>query len=288
VYGLGADAMSPDAVRRIFQAKGRPADNPLIVHVPEVGWLERIVADVTPLARELATRHWPGPLTLVLDARGEVPTITTGGLTTVAVRIPANPLARWLIELAGTPVAAPSANLSGRPSPTTAAHVMADLGDRIDWIVDEGPCVVGIESTVVDARGETPLVLREGAVTREVLGAVDLPVDGEERRSPGLRHPHYQPSARVVVAALGDGVRTANSLSDRAEVGLVGPDDIGVHPRVQVLATPLGAGELAAQLYSALRMADAHDLAVVVVEAVPEAGVGRAVMDRLRRAAGEA
>jgi L-threonylcarbamoyladenylate synthase len=294
VYGLGADALSARAVERIFAAKGRPADNPLIVHLPDAGWVDRVARGLPPLAARLADACWPGPLTLVLDARPGVPGATTAGLSTVAVRVPDHPLARALIRLAGTPVAAPSANLSGRPSPTTAAHVEADLGDRIDWVVDGGPCAVGIESTVVDARGPAPVVLREGAVTREDLEAVaGVPVaaarppgGGGPARSPGTRHAHYRPDARVVVADPGEGLATAARLAGRGRVGLVGPDDVGVGPGVEVLATPLGADELAAVLYAALRRADRLGLATVVVEAVPAEGLGRAVMDRLRRAAG--
>ncbi len=285
VYGLGADAMSTDAVERVFRAKGRPADNPLIVHLADVSWLDRVVADVTPLATRLASTYWPGPLTLVLRAAPDVPSVTTGGLDTVAVRVPGTALARTLIAMADTPVAAPSANLSGRPSPTSAAHVAADLADRVDWIVDGGDCGVGIESTVVDARGERPVVLREGAVTREMLGDVGSDRDAVGR-SPGVRHPHYRPQARVVIAAPTTGVATANGLAARGRTGLLAPDDRGLLADVQVLGTPVGAAETAASLYAALRRADLLALDTVVVEAISEDGLGRAVMDRLRRAAG--
>lgn len=291
VYGLGADATNPDAVERIFLAKGRPADNPLIVHLPDGSWLPRVVAEVTPLAAALAEAFWPGPLTLVLVAHPDLPSVTTGGLSTVAVRVPADPLARRLIELADVPVAAPSANLSGHPSPTTSLHVAADLGARIDWIVDGGPSTLGIESTVVDARGTRPVMLREGSVTREMLASVaDLePVDaGEGHRSPGTAHAHYQPAARVILAAAGTSVAVANGLAARHDVGLLGPDDTDLDPRVHLLGTPIGAEELAVTLYGALRAADDAALAAVVVEVVAEEGLGRAVMDRLRRAADKA
>ncbi|CAN5188897.1 L-threonylcarbamoyladenylate synthase [soil metagenome] len=294
VYGLGADAMDAGAVERIFRAKGRPSDNPLIVHVPDASWLPLVVASVTPLADELAAAFWPGPLTLVLEAHPAVPGVTTGGLTTVAVRVPSDPLARRLIELAGTPIAAPSANLSGRPSPTTAAHVRADLGARIDWIVDGGPSPLGIESTVVDSRGDTPIVLREGSITREMLAAVTG--DDADRtpggnlspgvRSPGTTHAHYRPAARVVLADVGDSVAVANRMAERHRVGLLGPDVSGLDPQVRVLGTPVGAEEVAAALYGALRAGDDAGLTTLVIESVPDEGFGRAVMDRLRRAAG--
>ena len=289
VYGLGADATNAEAVERIFLAKGRPADNPLIVHVPDIDWLPRVVAATTPLALRLAETFWPGPLTMVLEAHPDLPRVTTGGLSTVAVRIPSDPLARRLIELAGVPVAAPSANLSGRPSPTTAAHVQADLGARIDWLVDGGSSTLGIESTVVDARGDRPIVLREGSITREALAAVAEPEDAGQdgsTRSPGTTHAHYQPRARVVISTVGQAVAEANRLADRHRVGLVAPVEPGLDPRVQVLATPVGAVEMAVVLYRTLRAADDAGQTAVVVEEGPEQGLGRAVMDRLRRAAG--
>lgn len=287
VYGLGSDAMNRAAVARAYRAKKRPADNPVIVHLPHLSWLDRIAEEVGPTARRLAEEYWPGPLTLVLTARDDVPRETTGGLPTIAVRVPAHPLARCLIETAGTPVAAPSANVSGRPSPTIAAHVLADLDRRIDWIVDGGACAVGIESTVVDVRTDRPVVLREGIVTREMLGAGS---SADQRPgaavSPGTRHTHYRPDARVIVAPMTRGAALAERLSQRHSVGLVAPEAEEGQRAVTVLARPLGATELGRVLYGALRDADRLGLDVVVVEAVPEDGVGRAVMDRLYRAAG--
>lgn len=282
VYGLGADARSATAVEAVFAAKGRPADNPLIVHLADASWLGD-VAVPTPLATELAEQFWPGPLTLVLPARPGLPPATTAGLDTVAVRVPATLVARTLVGLAGTPVAAPSANTSGRPSPTTAAHVAEDLGDRVAWIIDGGPCAIGIESTVVDARGQAPVVLREGAVTREMLGRASA-AEGSGR-SPGTRHQHYQPRAAVQVAPPGRGVDVARAtLRTHARVGLVAPL-VGAAPEdIVVLATPTDGEALAKVLYAALRQADALGLPAVVVEGVADVGVGRAVMDRLRRA----
>ena len=283
VYGLGANALDPAAVGRVFEVKGRPADNPLIVHIAGVDGLDGLVADITPLAHTLAEAFWPGPLTLVLDARSDVPPITTGGLPTVAVRVPDHPVAITLLRTAGIAVAAPSANRSGRPSPTTARHVLADLGGKIDAVVDGGRCVFGIESTVVDARGTVPLVLREGAVTREDLGLAGDAATGDLQVSPGTRHRHYQPACRVEIAAPGQAAATAAGLAaGGARVGLLAT----VEPPSGVVR--LGrfhdAGELAARLYGALRDGEDAGVDVVVVEAVPEVGVGRAVMDRLRRA----
>lgn len=287
VYGLGADALNSSAVARIYLAKNRPADNPLIIHLPDPAWMDRVAKQVTPTARRLAAQYWPGPLTIVLAAAASVPSLTLGGLSTVAIRVPAHPLARALSRAADTPVAGPSANLSGRPSPTAAGHVLADLDGRIDWILDGGPCALGIESTVVDARGTRPVVLREGVITREMLGiakADAAPVG--TAASPGTRHRHYQPDARVVIAPVDEGAEVARQLSVRRAVGFVGPISDLRGSAVHVLAQPLGALELGSVLYRALRQADSLGLDTVVVEAVPADGVGRAVMDRLHRAAG--
>jgi L-threonylcarbamoyladenylate synthase len=286
VYGLGAHALDADAVRRIFAAKGRPADNPLIVHLGAAADLDTVVASVSPLARRLAARYWPGPLTLVLPAAPEVPAVTRGGLATVAVRVPDHPVALRLLRAAGVPVAAPSANRSGRPSPTTADHVRADLGDTVDVIVDGGPCELGVESTVVDASGEVPVVLREGMITREELGveAEASTTPDELAASPGTRYRHYRPACRVQIAPRGGSAATASQLAHAGErVGLVGSEP--VPPDVIDVARVVDAADLAARLYGSLRAGEAAGVDVLVVEAVDEAGVGRAVMDRLRRAA---
>jgi L-threonylcarbamoyladenylate synthase len=287
VYGLGAHAHDPAAVGRTFAAKGRPADNPLIVHVPGLEALDGVVGEVTPLATRLAARFWPGPLTLVLAAHRDLPRATTAGLDTVAVRVPDHPIALGLLDAAGVPVAAPSANRSGRPSPTTASHVLADLADRIDAVVDGGPCTVGVESTVVDARGEVPRILREGSVTREDLGMAGgaAEVAGLDLgASPGTRHRHYQPACRVELARAGAGPDLACRLAS-------GGDRVGLIARGQApegvleVARFATAEQLAAILYGALRDAELAAVDVVVVEEVEEVGIGRALMDRLRRAA---
>ena len=283
VYGLGADATDPTAVGRVFAAKGRPADNPLIVHLADAADLDRVAARVPPLAAELARRFWPGPLTLVLEAGDHLPAETTGGHATVGVRVPDHPVARALLAAADRPVAAPSANRSGRPSPTTAAHVMADLGDVVDVIVDGGACVVGVESTVVDARGPRPVVLREGAVTREDLG-----VDGgaSDAASPGTRYRHYAPRCQVLLAEGADAATTAAALSGGgARVAVVLPEEAAAPPGVKVVGRFGDPAALARDLYDALRRAEDAGADHVVVATVEEVGIGRAVMDRLRRAA---
>lgn len=288
VYGLGADALDATAVAGIFAIKGRPPDNPLIVHLADASEFGLVVAQVTPLARQLADRYLPGPLTLVLDARPHVPRITTGGLTTVAVRVPDHPVATALLERTARPVAAPSANRSGRPSPTTAQHVVDDLGGLLDVIVDGGACPIGVESTVVDARGSRPIVLREGSVTREHLGVAAGEGTGAEARgsaaSPGTRYAHYAPSCRLALAVAGTAAEQAVQLRDAGHrVGLV--SSVSAPPGIVEVARFDDAAGLAKQLYSALRAAEAAAVDVLVVEEVVPAGVGRAVMDRLRRAA---
>lgn len=285
VYGLGAHAGDAAAVRRLFRAKDRPADNPLIVHLAEAGLLASVAGTVTPLARGLAERWWPGPLTLVLAAGAGLPAVTTGGLGTVAVRVPDHRVALALLRAAAVPVAAPSANRSGRPSPTTARHVLAEMGRGVDVVVDGGPCPVGVESTVVDARGDVPVVLREGAVTREQLGVAEVaPAAADREASPGTRYRHYAPACRVEVAAAGEGAVHAGGLRDAGlTVGLAGS---GPAPGgVRELGRFSDAAGLARILYGVLRDGEETGVDVIVVEAVEEAGIGRAVMDRLRRAA---
>lgn len=288
VYGLGGNALDEAAVHRIFAAKGRPADNPLIVHVSNPDEIWRLASSVSPLAERLVQEHWPGPLTIVLDARADVPRVTTGGLDTIAIRMPAHVVALELLREAGVPIAAPSANRSGRPSPTTAADVVDELGPAVDVVLDGGPCPVGIESTVVDARGPTPVVLREGSVTREDLGDV-MPGAGSRllASSPGTRYRHYAPACAIKIASPGQAGRVAAELAEAgSRVGLIATTRAPAG--VTEIACVSGTTELAAVLYTALREAERAGVEVVVVESVKEEGLGRAVMDRLRRAAGPA
>lgn len=284
VYGLGADALDDTAVRRIFAAKGRPADNPLIVHLATIDDLDRVASSITPLARSLAEQFWPGPLTIVVDASATLPSVTTGGLATVAVRVPDHDVARAVIDASGVPIAAPSANRSGRPSPTTADHVAADLGDDIDLLIDSGPTGLGVESTVVDARGGIPVVYREGALSREVLGTVRLD-DAPSAPSPGTRYRHYAPACTVeIVQAEQLAARIDDVTARGLRAGTVAPTGVRVDGAVRI-ARFTDVEELARGLYGALRDAETAEVDVLLCAAVPETGVGRAVMDRLRRAA---
>jgi L-threonylcarbamoyladenylate synthase len=304
VYGLGADALNADAVGRIFDAKGRPADNPIIVHIADEPALSVLVTAVPPAARALVDRFWPGPLTLVLPASPSVPEVTRGGLPTVAVRMPAHPVALALIRASGRPIAAPSANRSGRPSPTIAEHVLADLGDAVDLVLDAGPTPVGVESTVIDLTSDPPALLRPGGVALETLRALIGPVvavgpraSAAQSRSPGTRYRHYAPHARVVLveaapAPIADAlVAAVRRLWDQGlRVGvMVTAEAAGVVPAgavIRVMGARADPEAIAANLFAQLRELDDAGLDAIVVEAIAEQGIGRAVMDRLRRAAG--
>ena len=289
VYGLAGDAFEPAVVASIFAAKSRPADNPLIVHVAAADELTRVTDEVTPLARSLARAHWPGPLTLVLAAGSAVPSITRAGLSTVAVRVPDHPVATTVLERSHSPLAAPSANRSGRPSPTTASDVLTEFGAEVALVLDGGPCVIGVESTVVDARGRTPVILREGAVTREHLGLVGGQPAGELLRSPGTRYRHYAPRCQVLIAGPEElEAATTPAAASGLHLGMVVQDAhrTVLPPGASLIGSFTDAADLARQLYTTFRDAERLGVEVLVVEAVPELGVGRAVMDRLRRAAG--
>jgi L-threonylcarbamoyladenylate synthase len=281
VYGLGANALDAAAVRRVFAAKGRPADNPLIVHLADPDEAAR-VARVTPLARRLAARFWPGPLTLVLPSRGVVPEAVRAGLPTVAVRCPDHELARSLIRLTGSPLAAPSANRSGRPSPTAARAVLDDLDGRIDAVLDGGRCRHGIESTVVDCTGAEPRLLRLGALPAEALGLAPRVDARAAGRSPGTRHRHYAPS--VPLYLVGD---LAAALEAHPEASVVcGAEDaarLGARPDAAVHVFAASAAGRAAELFAVLRRLERLGRPIVVA-ALPEAGLDAATMDRLRRA----
>lgn len=333
VYGLGADATDGRAVARIFAAKGRPSDNPLIVHVASPADVAPLAREIDPRAEALMRAFWPGPLSLIFPRTSRVAPEVSCGLDTVAIRMPRHPVALELVRLAGVPVAAPSANTSGRPSPTRAEDVLADLEGRVDYVLDAGPCPVGVESTVLDLTGEVATVLRPGGVTiedlRRVIGRVDLlpgPAAGPQpagpqpagpgpaspgaegaARSPGLRHRHYSPRARLILvlpgpARAGSGVSEASTSSAVARVAatemaaglkvgvactLETSDALAMAPLPHVIAWGRRGQpeEVAARLFSALRDLDALGVDVIVAEGAPPEGLGLAVNDRLGRAA---
>lgn len=277
VYGLGARAGNADAVRRVFAIKGRPTDHPLIVHLASSAWLGMWAGDVPATAEALTTALWPGPLTVLLRRAAGVLDVVTGGRETVGLRVPAHPMALALIAAVGDGVAAPSANRFGRVSPTTAAHVLADLGDDVDVVLDGGPCAVGVESTIVDCTLDPPVVLRPGGVPVEqvaaVLGQEVSVVAGGRSRAPGMLAAHYAPSCRVELVASSQSAQTR-----RAALGALGH-------RVGVLDPGDDLAHYAHELFAALRRADTEHLDTLLVVAAPEADLGRAINDRLRRAA---
>ena len=314
VYGLGANGLDSEAVAGIFAAKGRPADNPLILHIAALETLAQIVPEVPPLARRLAQVFWPGPLTIVLPKGPAVPDVTTGGLDTVAVRMPDHPVALALLKATGVPVAAPSANISGRPSPTEAAHVVVDLLGKVDIILDGGPTSVGVESTVLDCTGPVPVILRPGGVSKEaleeVVGVVELDphVQGGKEihgpvRSPGMKYRHYAPEASAVLVRgeppglFGRVTELARELEAQGEnVGLMVSSEMLEywceqavdHSRwqVAVMGSRTNPSELAANIYRCLRDLDETNVTQIILEGVPAEGVGLAVMNRLQKAAG--
>jgi L-threonylcarbamoyladenylate synthase len=295
VYGLGGDGLNPIALARIYAVKGRPPDNPLILHVASLDQLP-LVADIPTMAHRLVQAFWPGPLTLILPRTSRVPDLATAGLTTVAVRMPAHPVALALIDAVESPLAAPSANRSGLPSPTTAQHVCDDLRDRIPLILDAGSSRIGLESTVLDATCLPPVILRPGGICREAIEAVVGPLQesvsvAQQRRSPGTRYRHYSPKARVLLVedpqAEALQAAVADALQQSARVGCLlhrlEPDHL---PALVAVTHIRGSvADYAQGLFAALRALDELGLEVIVVEGVEEQGLGVAVMDRLRRAA---
>ena len=292
VYGLGADAENPAAVTRVFAIKGRPRSHPVIVHVADATALETWCAEVPPVARRLAARFWPGPLTLILRRSPRVPDVVTGGLDTVGIRVPRHEAALALLRRFGGGLAAPSANRYGRTSPTTAAHVRADLGRDVDFVLDGGPCPVGLESTIVDVSSDAPAVLRPGGVTREELeevvgGPVGVRIGGPVR-SPGQQPQHYAPRARVVIVDRHElGARAAALLASGRRVAVCAGRGVQDLPRgVEHVVLDAAPAEAARGLYAALREVDRRGCDVVLVTMPEEVGLGLAIADRLRRAAG--
>lgn len=303
VYGLGANGLDPAAVRSIFQAKGRPQDNPLILHIPDPSWLERYCRDIPETAWHLARRFWPGPLTMVLRRAPSVPDEVTAGLDTVGMRCPAHELCRAVIEAAGVPVAAPSGNTSGRPSPTSVSDMLEDMNGKIEAILDGGVCQVGVESTIIDLTCIPPRLLRPGGVPleelRAVLGEVELdpailrPMgEGEKPRAPGMKYRHYAPKAPVTVVK-GSPARSAayilEHLSPTYWDGVICFDEFADwypgHP-VERLGGALDHWENARRLFHALRAMDEAGVKRIWAQSPGTAGMGLAVVNRLDKAAG--
>ena len=305
VYGLAADALNGEAVANIFKAKGRPMDNPLIVHIADLSQVDDLVAFVPPVLEDLAKAFWPGPLTVIMEKSDLIPDEVSAGLDTVAIRMPSHPDARAIIQAAGTPLAAPSANTSGMPSPTTAAHVMHDMDGKIAAVVDGGACEVGVESTVLTLCTRVPRILRPGRVTPEdlfdVLGEVDVDdavlgqlAEGAVAASPGMKYKHYSPKAEVyIVDGSAEGFakyvneKVAERAADEDAVAAIVFD--GYESLVNCVTLPFGAEDdslgQAEHLFDDLRRADELGVSDIYVRCPSAEGVGLAVMNRLLRAA---
>ena len=301
VYGLGANGLDEQAVKKIFEAKGRPQDNPLILHIAGAQQLADFCREIPDSAYRLAEAFWPGPLTMVLPVRENVPARTTAGLDTVAIRCPATEITRRIIELAGVPIAAPSANTSGRPSTTTAQHVLEDLAGKIEVVVDGGPCGIGVESTILDLTVRPARLLRPGGLPVErieqVIGKITVdpavlrPMgEGERPRAPGMKYRHYAPRAQVTVLT-GDAERTAAYIAEQAAPGsgvicfseYAGRFAGRIVRQIGSVREPL---QQAQSVFDALRSFDETDVTEIYAQCPEEAGLGLAVANRLKKAAG--
>ena len=307
VYGLGGDAFDVNASARIYEAKGRPSDNPLIVHIAALEDLYSLTDNVPDKALALAKEFWPGPLTMIVDKKSCVPDTVTGGLSTVAVRLPSHKVARDLIKASGTFIAAPSANLSGRPSPTRAEHVIEDLSGRVDMIIDGGDIEIGLESTIVDLTEDVPVILRPGYITMEmiedVIGGVRLDKalmtgvsDGVAPKAPGMKYRHYAPKAELTIIE-GERDKVINRINSFVEEGRRRNRKVGVMLTAETydmveadVKISLGSGdsneEIARNLFATLREFDETGVDVIYSEGFGDNGLGQAVMNRLLKAAG--
>lgn len=292
VYGLGGLGLNPASASKIYEAKGRPSDNPLILHIHDFQQIHVLANGVPVEALHAAERFWPGPLTIVLAKKAFVPDATTGGLDTVAIRMPNHPVSLALLEAVGEPLAAPSANLSGKPSPTRAEHVMEDLEGVIAGVIDGGPTVIGVESTVVDFAHGKPTILRKGSISKEALNEVIPGIEdatsNHVHHSPGTRYRHYSPNARITILPADEKETLAllqKEMNAGTRIGWIGP----VCPDPDRMTWSFLANDAdayAKEFFSLLREMDRQQVQHIVVEPVDEVGVGAAVMDRMRKAAG--
>lgn len=305
VYGLGANALDPVAVKKIYEAKGRPSDNPLIAHISSISQLDKLVKDISPQAKLLMENFWPGPLTLVFKKKDIIPKETSGGLDTVAVRFPSHKAAQLFISLCGVPVAAPSANTSGKPSPTRASHVEYDLKGKIDVIIDGGSCEFGLESTIVDVSGDIPCLLRPGSITLEMIrelipetevdkAVLDKPSEGTAPKAPGMKYTHYSPKAEVYILK-GNTEKAAEKINSFLEenshniCGVIATEETASlynTDNILIIGSEKEPETIAANLFKVLRQCDRRGFEKVYVHAFEETELGLSIMNRLKKAAG--
>ena len=306
VYGLGANGLDENAVPKIYEAKGRPSDNPLILHISKLDEIEDIVKEIPKSALILAEEFWPGPLTMVFKKSERIPYRTTGGLESVAIRMPSNKIARELIKAAGVPIAAPSANSSGRPSPTKAAHVIYDLDGKIDMVIDGGEVDIGIESTIVDVTGEVPVILRPGFITEkmlsEAIGRVEIdevvkslsPDKDLKPKAPGMKYRHYAPKGKMTIykgshSKVVERINEEISKLEGKKTGVLATDETKSYYKADIIIS-LGSREdgesIAHNLFDALRKFDDDDVELIYSEGFDENKLGFAIMNRLHKSAG--
>lgn len=307
VYGLGANALDESASKKIYEAKGRPSDNPLIAHISCMDELSALVSEIPEVGRKLAEKYWPGPLTMVFPKKEIVPYGTTGGLETVAIRMPSDPVANRLIKLAGVPVAAPSANTSGRPSPTKAEHVVEDMNGKIEMIIDSGEVGIGVESTIVDVSGKVPMLLRPGAITmemlRETLGEVEIdpailgPLSADVKpKAPGMKYRHYAPQAEMTLVE-GEMEHVVEFINQEAKLALEAGLKVGIIcteesresyqcGMLKVIGSRENEESVAHNLFAVLREFDDQKVDCIFSESFSKDRLGQAIMNRLCKAAG--
>lgn len=307
VYGLGANALDEEAVRNIYIAKGRPSDNPLIVHISKVEDINLVAREVPTVAKKIMDKYWPGPITIILPKKREIPDVTSGGLDSVGVRLPSNEIARKLIGEATVPVAAPSANLSGKPSPTNVERVIEDLQDRVDYIIGGSSSVIGLESTVIDCTVYPPCILRPGAITLEDLKDIDEKIymdkgiesnnvqEGVKPKAPGMKYRHYAPKAPVKIVS-GDESKVIKKISSILEeeeklgkkVGIIATDET-INDYSASIVISLGSRknlyEIGKNIFESLRKLDDLEVDMILCEGIEEKGYGVAIMNRLKKAA---
>ena len=307
VYGLGANALDESASKKIYEAKGRPSDNPLIAHISSMDEITALVREIPEAGKKLAEKYWPGPLTMIFPKKDIVPYGTTGGLETVAIRMPSDPVANRLIKLAGVPVAAPSANTSGRPSPTKAEHVVEDMNGKIEMIIDSGEVGIGVESTIVDVSGDVPMLLRPGAITiemlRETLGEVEIdpailgPLSADVKpKAPGMKYRHYAPQAEMTLVE-GDVDRVVEFINQEAKLAQEAGLKVGIicteESResyeggiLKVIGSRNDEESVARNLFAVLREFDDQKVDCIFSESFSKDRLGQAIMNRLCKAAG--
>lgn len=302
VYGLGADALNPKAVKKIFIAKGRPSDNPLIIHICDIEDVFRLSLEVPPIAKKIIQKYWPGPLTIILKKSKLVPHITTGGLETVAIRMPSHKIARSLITESATPIAAPSANLFGKPSPTLAEHVLEDLDGKIDLLIDGGKTNIGLESTVIDLTSNIPVILRPGKISYEelrLLGKIKLhkflygrKIKNLVHKSPGMKYKHYSPNAKIILVT-GSSKKCAVKISnlikkyheEKKRVGVITTSKKTHYKSDMTQFIGQDNNTIARNLFISFRKFDKKGIDVIIVKEIKDTNLGFAIMNRLKKAA---